>query len=139
MRVERISSRRNNRLAREPNLPGDFARRVIAKARLEQRQRRIRRRVAAAVCAVLVTATISLAAFMHSGRNPLASHESRPMAQAGWQEQSLEEARAYQLAQETEPNQIGDYLLPGAGALTEFAYAYTDASWQYDPNWSYSR
>jgi hypothetical protein len=45
---------------------------------------------------------------------------------------------AYKLAQQTTPRAIGDYLLPNAGALREFAFAYTDASWQYDPDWTYN-
>ena len=140
MKVERISSRRNGRPAREPNLPDDFARRVIIKARAEQRKRQTRRHITAAgVCALLMASAIPISSFMQSRRINLASREAPALVHSEQQELSMDEAGAYQIAQETEPEEIGDYLMPNAAALTDFVSAYTDASWHYDPGWSDDR
>jgi hypothetical protein len=140
MKVERIDSNTSGRPAREPNLPGDFAWRVIVKARAERRKRQTRHHIAAAgVCAVLMVAAIPIAGFMRSTHSNLASREASALAQRGQQDQSLEEANVDQVAQATKPDEIDDYLIPNTAALTEFASAYTDASWHYDPSWSDDR
>jgi hypothetical protein len=136
MRVERIDSNRNGRLAREPQLPEDFAWRVIVTARSERRKRQTRRHiVAAGVCAVLMVSAIPIAGFMRSTHSDLASREASALAQSGPQDQSLEEANVDQIAQATKPDEIDDYLIPNTAALTEFTSAYTGASWHYDQWW----
>jgi hypothetical protein len=140
MKVERISSRKNGRPVREPNLPDDFARRVIMKARAERRKRETRRSIATTgVCAVLVAAAIPLTSFMQSWRINLASRETPSLVHSEGQDQSMAEAGVYQIEQETRPDEIGDYLMPNTAELAEFASAYTDASWHYDPSWSDER
>ena len=122
-------------------LPDDFARRVIVAARAERR-RRARIRLGGAV-GIAVLAAIPL---ISSLRTQLAnrasearSDESSIVARHGWPQQSADAAMAYQLARQDAPHAVGDYLLPGAGTLTEFASSYSDASWRYDPYWTYYR
>jgi hypothetical protein len=113
-------------------LPDDFARRVIAQARREQYQRRVRFRIATAVCAMVIVALIPLSRTPHSPRpNPGAS-DSSPIA---WQDDAIEASSA-QLAAATAPDDVSDYLMPNATRVVNFADYDSEASWQYDPDWA---
>ncbi len=139
MKSDTSASKKRSGLTPGPNLPNDFARRVIFAAQAEAHRRRIRGRVGAGVCMLLLAAAIALATSLPSGRHDLASRGSPVLARLGWQEQSTDESLSYQLAEETTPGAVGDYLLPNAAAVMRFASAYTDASWQYDSYWAYNR
>ena len=111
------------------SLPDDFARRVIVAAR-QERRRRARGRLAGAVCIMLLAAAIPFAHSMRARNH----QESIASAQRRWRQQSADAAIAYRMMRQNS-HAVGDYLLPGTGTLTEFASAYGDASWQYDPYW----
>ncbi|MGH7841044.1 MAG: hypothetical protein ACREQD_02935 [Candidatus Binataceae bacterium] len=119
----------------EPILPDDFARRVIAQARLEQHRQLIRRRVIAA--AVVVVAVLPFARpwellrINHrSGNLPFAQAEDNATPNAQFTET---------LGQATPPAQVSDYLMPDAAPVRSFAAAYSDAAWDYDPSWTSDR
>lgn len=133
------SSRESGFLIGEPRLPDDFARRVLVAARKKLRRRQLRNRVALAVTGLLLAAAIPLATLVHTRRDDLASRESSAIAKMRWQEPSADDALADEMAQNATPQSAGDYLLPNAAALTGFASAYSDASWQYDPTWTSNR
>src|SRR5262245_14013266 len=135
MKVERISPKGIGRARREPNLPADFAQRVIRQARLQQRRRVTRWRVAAACAAVALVAVPFFGAVLHGPESPI-DRESKVLLPTGWPQESIEAAGEYQIAQGTPSREVGDYLMPDAAPLREFASSYTDASWQYDSSWS---
>ncbi|MBV8053701.1 MAG: hypothetical protein JO071_00500 [Deltaproteobacteria bacterium] len=133
MKTDIVSSGQSNSMGGEPRLPADFAQRVLMVARKKLRRRHLRNRIATVAAALLLAAAIPLAALVHSQRNSLAIRGSFATAKLGWQEQSADDALAYQLALAATPRSAGDYLLPNVAALTGFASAYNEASWQYDP------
>jgi len=134
MKVEDFLSRAN--LANAPELPDNFARGVIVKARAVQRRRQIGSRIAAGVALILLAAFLPWAI---RPRAPLAnlaqSHAPAHEALASsWQ--AADRTNALRLAAADNPDAVGDYLMPGTSALRQFASGYSDASWNYDPNWA---
>jgi hypothetical protein len=119
-----------SRPSRVTDLPDDFPRRVIAQARFEQRQRRHRRYLAAAALATLIVAAIPFTTLIKPSGEDQLPRDPDATAQSGWQGRSLEA----QLASATAPAGIGDYLMPNAAPLGNFAASYT-GYWQYDPSW----
>jgi hypothetical protein len=116
----------------EMSLPDDFARRVIARARLEQRRQSIRRRVLA------VAIVLAVLPFAHSLElAPNLAQRANPSALA----QTGDEARTEQFSEDlptAAPEQVSDYLMPDTAPLRTLA-AYSDASWNYDPSWTSDR
>jgi hypothetical protein len=92
----------------------------------------MRVRVAAAACVALLVAMIPLAQSLNSRRQNLATSDSSALT---WQEESLEAAR---IAAATSPDDVGDYLMPGATRVGDFAATYADATWQDDSDWTSS-
>ena len=116
---------------REAQLPDDFPQRVIAQARREQHQRRVRYRLAEAACTILIVALIPLSRALDMRR-----HQVDPRnALIAWQDDSFADPSA-QLAAATSPDDVGDYLMPNATRVSNFAHNYADAPWQYDPDWT---
>jgi hypothetical protein len=100
----------------EPSLPDDFATRVIARARFEQRRTRLRRRLSAA-----------------GGGPSSAPARVSEVSYNAWEQSDLT-AETYQLALATDPDRVADYLVPSAASLADLSdapYA-TDISWQND-------
>ena len=122
---------------RGAKLPDDFARRVIAQARREQSERRVRFRVAVAACATLIVAVISMTRTRDLLRHNLDAPDSSAIA---WQSNSQDDsdnaidAASAQLAAAAAPDDVSDYLMPNARQVGNFANYAADASWQYDPD-----
>ena len=116
-----------------PDLPDDFARGVIVKARAVERRRKIGSRIAAV--ALLFAAAIPLGSRFVSHPQDLAARQpSSPVGIATYQES--DQADALRLAEATNPDAVSDYLLPNTSTVTQFASSYSDASWDYDSDWS---
>jgi hypothetical protein len=135
-----------------PELPDDFARCVIARARVEQRRQRVRHRTISA--AMLLVATLPLAMLLRSTRDQFASRElaTRPpirthayaldaqgAAESATRGQGQDAAGEEQLAHAAAPDQLSDYLMPNTAPLRAYAAAYSDAAWSYDPSWPTDR
>jgi hypothetical protein len=129
-------------------LPDDFARRVIAQARREQYEHRVRFRVAAAACATLIVALISMTRVRDARRHNFEAPDSSVVA---WQDNAQDysgdsqdysgdsiDAASAQLAAATSPDDVSDYLMPGALRVANFGSDDSDV-WQYDPDWSDTR
>ncbi len=120
-------------------LPDDFAHRVIAQARREQYARRVRFRVAAAACATLIVALISMSRVRDSRRHNFGAPDSSAIA---WQDNAQDysgdsiDAASAQLAAAAAPDEVGDYLMPNATQVGNFANDGSYGSWQYDPDWT---
>jgi hypothetical protein len=117
-----------------PELPDDFARRVIARARVEQRRQRVRHRAIAA--AMLLVAALPLAMLLRPPRVELASREVPPSPPISTQAYALDAVGDEQLARAAAPDQLSDYLMPNSAPLRAYAAAYSDAAWNYDPSWT---
>jgi hypothetical protein len=122
---------------RERSLPADFAERVLAIAH-KKLERRRRKRIVAVAALVSVMAAIPLLGLMRSRLEGLGTSDPPGLASERWPPSS-DDALAYQVAQTVSPRSAGDYLLPNANALAEFSSTYSEASWQYDSQWTYSR
>jgi hypothetical protein len=118
-----------------PAMPDDFARRVIRRARAEQRRQRLRRGYAFAVAILLITA-IPLATLLGPTHDQLATRNGSATGPLGSQSDPFDTADAAQLAQATAPDQLSDYLMPNTAPLRTFTATYSDAAWNYDPNWT---
>jgi hypothetical protein len=119
----------------EPSLPDDFATRVIARARFEQRRTRLRRRLSAAGGAGLLAVTLALSGYLRDVRSGPSSAPARvsEVSYNAWEQSDLT-AETYQLALATDPDRVADYLVPSAASLADLSdapYA-TDISWQND-------
>jgi hypothetical protein len=115
-----------------PDLPDGFARGVIVKARAVERRRKIGSRIAAV--ALLFAAAIPLGSRIVSRPQELAARQlSSPVGIASYQES--DQADALRLAEATTPDAVSDYLLPNTATVTQFASS-SDASWDYDSDWS---
>ena len=135
MKAEDFSSSGNPIHA--PELPDDFARGVIVKARALQRRRKVRGRIAAGVAVLLVAAAIPLANRIPSQSANLAARHSVALNDGiALYQMDADQADTLRLAEATSPDAVGDYLLPNTTALTQFASAYSDTSWDYDPDWA---
>jgi hypothetical protein len=121
-----------------PELPDDFARRVIARARLEQLRQRVRRRIAIAA-AMLLVAALPLARLLHPTRVQLASRDVSTTMQTIPRVYALDTSDNEQLARAVAPDQLSDYLMPNTAPLRAYAATYSDAAWNYDPNWPTDR
>ncbi|HLW71622.1 MAG TPA: hypothetical protein VKS22_13495 [Candidatus Binataceae bacterium] len=115
-------------------LPVDFARRVIARARLEQRRQLVRRRMIAA--AVAVFAVLPLARSWEPAQNLAYRPGAGALAQTG--DEASTEQFSEDLSRTAAPEQVSDYLMPNTAPLRTFA-AYSEASWNYDPSWTSDR
>jgi hypothetical protein len=131
---------------RGTELPDDFARRVIAQARREQYERRVRLRVVAAACATLIVALISMTRVRDARRHNFEAPDSSAIA---WQDNAQDysgdsqdysrdsiDAASAQLAAAAAPDEVGDYLMPNATQVGNFANYASDVSWQYDADWT---
>jgi len=155
MKAEDFSSSGNPIHA--PELPDDFARGVIVKARALQRRRKVRGRIAAGMAVLLVAAAIPLANRIPSQSANLAARHSIALNDGiawlvpipnraarhspandgiAFYQMHADQADTLRLAEATSPDAVGDYLLPNTTALTQFASAYSDTSWDYDPDWA---
>lgn len=137
MEKDNIASGMSVSLTAEPSFPADFAQRVLLTARQTARRRRLRNLIAAAAV-LLIVSSIPFAVLTRP-RQTLTLRDTGDAAKQGWQLRWNDDALAYQLAQGTDPRSAGDYLLPNAGALIGLSSGYGEASWQYDPPWSYRR
>jgi hypothetical protein len=117
-----------------PELPDDFAHRVIARARVEQRRQRIRQRTIAA--AMLLVAALPLARLLHPTGVQLASRDVSTTTQTIPRVYALDTSDNEQLARAAAPDQLSDYLMPNTAPLRAYAAAYSDAAWNYDPSWT---
>ena len=134
MKAEDFSSSGNPIHA--PELPDDFARGVIVKARALQRRRKVRGRIAAGVAVLLVAAAIPLANRIPSRSANRAARRASTFDGIALYQMDADQADTLRLAEATNPDAVGDYLLPNTMALTQFASAYSDTSWNYDPDWA---
>jgi hypothetical protein len=134
MKSYTASSKQSGPPSGELTLPADFAQRVLLIAQKKLRRQRLSR-IGASAALLLLMAAIPFATLMHSGPDRVASDDSIEVAQEGWHLQS-NDALAYELAQTTSPRPPGDYLLPNVAGLTELTSVYSEAYWQYDPNWT---
>jgi hypothetical protein len=121
-----------------PELPDDFARRVIAKARAVQRHRQIAGRIVAGMTVMLLTFAIPLANRISSRNGTLSVHHSPVSDTLASYRQDDDETDALRLAEAVSPDAVGDYLMPNTSALTQFDTTYSDASWDYDSDWAAS-
>jgi len=155
MKTENFSSRTNPFQA--PELPDDFARGVIAKARAVQRHRQIRGRIVAGAAVMLLAFAIPLANRI-SSRNENISYPTGVRDLVLWEHplpnvvarnspandalvsyrQADDETNALRLAEAVNPDAVDDYLMPNASTLTQFAASYSDTSWDYDSDWTAS-
>ena len=108
------------------DFPDNFARGVIARARREQSQRRLRARIVAGSCVVLMLGLVPLHRLV--GQQP----DTTSSAALAWQDDSAE---ATQLAEATAPDEVSDYLAPETTRLSNGLGSYADVSWQYDSDW----
>jgi hypothetical protein len=133
MAIEDFSAKTN--IVQPLELPDDFARNVIVKARAVQRHRRIQRRVLA------VTAVMFLAAL-----GPLINHrpsQVRGLAEnakyetlASYRQEAADQTDALRIAEAMNPGAVDDYLMPNTSVLTQFASTYSAASWDDDHDWT---
>jgi hypothetical protein len=121
----------------ELSLPVDFAQRVLLLAHKKLERRRRRRRIAAAAVLLFPVAAVPLAKVTRSLRDHLSVRHPAIVANRGWQTLSNDNALAYELVQTANPPSPADYLLPNASALGEIYSPYSQASWEYDPRWTY--
>jgi hypothetical protein len=155
MKIEDFSSITNPFQA--PELPDDFARRVIVKARAVQRHRQIAGRIVVGMTVMLLAFAIPLANRI-SSRNgnfsyptgvrdlvlwehPLphvVAHNSVARDTLASYRQGDDETDAASLAEATNPDAVSDYLMPNTSTLTQFAATYSDASWYDDSDWTAS-
>ncbi len=156
MKIEDFSSITNPFQA--PELPDDFARGVIVKARAVQRHRQIAGRIVAGITVMLLAFAIPLANRI-SSRNGNFSYPTgvrdlvlweHPLPHvvahnsvardtlASYRQGDGDETDAAGLADAVNPDAVGDYLMPNTSALTQFAATYSDASWDYDSDWTAS-
>jgi len=156
MKIEDFSSITNPFHA--PELPDDFARCVIVKARAVQRHRQIAGRIVASMTVMLLAFAIPLANRI-SSRNGNFSYPTgvrdlvlweHPLPHvvahnsvardtlASYRQGDDDETDAAGLADAVNPDAVSDYLMPDTSALTQFAATYSDASWDYDSDWTAS-
>lgn len=136
MKTEDFSSITNTFQA--PELPDDFARCVIVKARAVQRHRQIAGRIVAGMTVMLLAFAIPLANRISSRDGNLSAHHSPASDTLASYRQAGDEADALRLAEAVSPDAVGDYLMPDTSALTRFDATYSDASWDYDSDWTAS-
>jgi hypothetical protein len=137
MKIEDFSSRTNPFLA--PELPDDFARGVIIKARAVQRHRQIAGRIVAGMTVMLLAFAIPLANRISSRNgNFFADHSRASATLASYRQSDDDETDALTLADAVSPDAVGDYLMPNTSALTQFTATYSDASWDYGSDWTAS-
>lgn len=144
MKVDDFLSRAN--LAKTPELSANFARRVIVEARAVQRRRRLRGRMAGGVAVILLAAIIPRATHLPWAPHlPWANRLGSPLVHLAASGSPAYDASyrpagdqtdAFALAETADPDAVGDYLIPNASALAQFAAGYSDASWEYDPDWA---
>ncbi|MGO9268083.1 MAG: hypothetical protein ACLQBA_24860 [Candidatus Binataceae bacterium] len=148
-----------------PELPDDFARNVIVKARAVQRHRQIAGRIVAGMTVMLLAFAIPLANRISSrngnlhystanlaARDPAVVRDlvawGHPVPHvvvrnsvardtlASYRQGDNDETDAAGLAEAVNPDAVSDYLMPNTSALTQFAATYSDASWDYDSDWT---
>jgi hypothetical protein len=135
MKIEEYSSMTN--LVQTPELPDDFARGVIVKARAVRRHRQIRQRLAAGVTVILLAAIIPLANRISSRTENLSAFSSPTMnGTLVSYRQDTDQTDALRLAEAVNPDAVGDYLMPNTSTLAQFADTYSDASWDADSDWT---
>ena len=134
MKTENFSSRTNPFQA--PELPDDFARGVIAKARAVQRYRQIRGRIVASAAVMLLAFAIPLANRISSRNGNFSPPHSLANNALVSYRQADDETDVLTLAEAVNPDAVDDYLMPNASTLTQFAATYSDTSWDYDSDWT---
>lgn len=120
---------------RPHRLPDDFVASTMVAIRAARHGRTMRRHALSTASLALVLATVLLGG-LRSYRESLAMKDSSSDA---LREQVMDRAMAYELSQSTAAPAAGDYLLPNTASLMEFASTYSDSSWQYDPDWRWTR
>jgi hypothetical protein len=116
-------------VANPSDLPDDFARRVVQKARTIQRRRRFATRIGAGAT-VLMVGIVSLS---YAPRWPLAHRAvDRPFSYyaAGYTQWGTGEANLRDASLDV----VADDLVPQDSAARLWA-EYNDSDWEYDPNW----
>ncbi len=132
MNRELLAVKKNERSRR---LPDDFAASTMVAIRVARHRHTMRRRALSTASLALLLAT-ALAGGLRFHRESLAMKNSSadPL-----REQAIDRAMAYELSRSAAVFAAGDYLLPNTASLVEFTSTYSDSSWQYDPDWRWTR
>ena len=121
-----------------PELPDDFARRVIVKARAVQRHRQIAGRIVAGMTVMLLAFAIPLANRISSRSGNFSAPQLLASDTLASYRQADDETDAARIAEAANPDAVSDYLMPDTSALTQFDATYSNASWDSDSDWAAS-